>query len=1305
MAGIVDLSVPPELKKPVKLVVDASTSLEGELEVEVFKTPEEKLKDPEVEIVKDAVLKKFDIEFTPPSPDEYTFVVKHKGEEVSGSPLKLNLSKPDYKKVVLTQPPTGKIKAGQSINILFDTFAAGRGELTGVCKGEASGEIPVLVSRKGITSTFKVTFLPPQEDEYSLSVCFAGKNLKGSPYKIDMIPVNPSKVRSSKPTIPDDPSQPITMDICTEGAGNAQLKAKCKGEDSGNVHVDVKKLSKTDYHLTLKPPKRDKLTLSVLYGGKHIKDSPFEIITKSQPELIKVGELHIPDEAGSGEDVWVEIDCTEAGKDDLSAECKGQTKIPVDIEEFEPMKYRVKFTPALPDVYVLTVLYGDVLIPGGTFDINLLPKSNSKLVKHLGTFIPDDHAAPVMLKFDASEAGQGEMRARVNGILMAGPVDSEVRCVDESTKEYEISFHPSGADTYNVDVYWSNETIPGSPIYVKIVYPNEVLVSDPVDTPKLLQPISVHVDTQYAGPGVLSASCSGKETGDIDVEIIQDEADNTKYDVSFRPIEPDSYALRLYFNDIEIKYSPVEVEIEPVEETVEAVVQEDSMMLPDIVSPVDEPDTIVEEPTELDMTIGEPLTLNVDSEEEGSTLIATASGKNVGEVPVSVTANESGNNYEVIFNPTEPDMYTVDVKMGGVHVPSSPFIINYTKPKEVEPKWVEPKEAEPKEEEPKEVEPQEVEPKEVEPQEVEPQEVEPKEVEPKEVEPKEVEPQEVEPQVVEPQEVEPQVVEPQEVEPKKLEPESQEEVPTHPITKPYLIRYIPEDGVDDLVAYAIHDETCTRNVLKIRTKKEGATHLVLNAEKTGLHFIHIQRDGKEVQGSPFKVEIVPSDPSTCLVLDIPERSFVGEETSLKVDASKAGAGDMHVVATVPVGGKGTQFSHVETQIGIFVIKFTPKVAGKHMLNIKWNGVLIPDSPVSVVAEDLTDELRKSREAATRVTVHDVKKVFSAVLDHSEGAHFFVVTDQAGQGQLSIRAKGPGNAKIDVIKQREFIYACRVRPIVSGKYHLEILWDGFPIPGHPYRLKFTNKKTYIINELNLETEKFVVGSVYEYNIDTNKQKGALEISANPSDCAQVDIYKLKQNIYTMKIAPQRVGNHEISVKFAGKHLFQSPYHVQFDASEEVEPEPEQDAESQDKLLRLSGIDFPIDLSGPTPETPPQLTPPTAPSASHPKQQQQEDAKVTAFGPGLQGGLIGQEGNFTIATDGCGDGKLAVTVHGPRGTFKAHLRHHPHLERTVLGRYDPTFIGEYTIDIQWNDQHIEKSPFVVNIKPQEAEALSG
>lgn len=1181
MAVLADIILPPELDEPVTLVVDASsTEGDGELEVEIFKG-DDKVEGAVKFECKDAVLKKHNVEFTPPNPDEYRVVLRYAGTEIEGSPLNLNLSPPKAKKVHLTQPPTGKIRAGQSLYLLFDTYPGGRGVLTASCKGEIMETIPVLVTREGITTVYKVTFLPPQEDEYSLSVFYSGKMLKGAPYKIDLIPVNSNKVQCSKPIIPEDLKGPIEMYVSTEGAGNAPLKASCVGERCGKVPVDIETVSKANFHLKFEQPKRDKFSLSILYGGKSIRGSPFVMDTTSQPEAVKLGELQVPEEAGADKEVSIELDCSCAGPGDVTASCEGQNKrgpVEVTVEECTLRKFIVKFTPKLPDIFVLTLFYDNQLIPGGKFDINLLPKMDAKLVKHLGTFIPDNRSDAVVLTFDASKAGKGELRARVNGAFLAGSIASEAKLTDEAAKEYEVSFVPNCADTYNVDVYWSDVTIPASPICIKVMYPSEVLVTEPIE-PELTHNIRAAVDTKFAGPGTLSVKTTGTETGVIDTEILRDDVDNTKYIVSFRPVEPDLYTMNFYFDNTEVDQSPVVINLQQ--------------------EPTPEPTPVS---TELEMTVGRPIVLNMTDVDGDYELTAVALGKNHGEVPISITQNEDGSS-NVVFDPSEPDVYTVDVRHREAHVPGSPFIITC--------KAV--------------------------------------------------------------------VVPP----------------PIHPITKPYLIQYVPEDSVKEVIAYAIHDDTCTRCPLKVRRKKDK-TLLALDAEKIGLHYIHVSHGGKEIRGSPFKLVIVPSDPPACRVVDVPEVSYVGEEVVIKVDSSKAGSGDMHIIASVPLGGGKTVFSHKETSLGVFDIKFTPIIPGRHMLHVKWANEVIPQSPIAVVVSEVTPQVEQTRDAASRVVVQN-RSVFEKVLSHSDGATFRVLTEKAGQGKLTIKAKGPGNANINVVRSGNGVYLCSVQPVTSGRYHLDILWDRIPIHGHPYELDFTAEKTYIIGDLDLEAEKFLIDVPSEFRVDCSQEEGVLEILPNPANCAEVNITPSqgKDKEFAVEIVPRQLGNHEISIKFAGKHILQSPFHIQVESAEKAGNEGQEDI----RLQRLSGLDFPLDLTDPVPEARPPTSSEDDPDGS--VTAPPADTKVSAFGPGLEGGVIGQEGNFTIKTDKAGHGKLDMTVHGARGTFQTALKPHPDCARTLLARYDPTNIGQYTIDILWLDEHIEGSPFVIDIKAQETE----
>ena len=223
--------------------------------------------------------KKFTLVLQPPRPDKYTLEVRWGQNHVYGSPLDLDLRPPNAKAVTIADPPAGKLKADQPIKICLDTSSAGRGDMLCTCKGEDVGEINIDVERRDFTNKFDIKFIPPHEDEYIIYVKWVGRNIKGSPFKIDLIPVNPDKVKASVPKIPANPDDPIEIDISTKGAGYAKLTATCVGTRCGEIPVNLKKIAAHDYHLSVAPPQRDSVSISVLYGGKHIPSSPFSIST------------------------------------------------------------------------------------------------------------------------------------------------------------------------------------------------------------------------------------------------------------------------------------------------------------------------------------------------------------------------------------------------------------------------------------------------------------------------------------------------------------------------------------------------------------------------------------------------------------------------------------------------------------------------------------------------------------------------------------------------------------------------------------------------------------------------------------------------------------------------------------------------------------------------------------------------------------------------------------------------------------------------------------------------------------------
>uniref|UniRef100_A0A3Q2XW38 Filamin C, gamma b (actin binding protein 280) n=1 Tax=Hippocampus comes TaxID=109280 RepID=A0A3Q2XW38_HIPCM len=87
-------------------------------------------------------------------------------------------------------------------------------------------------------------------------------------------------------------------------------------------------------------------------------------------------------------------------------------------------------------------------------------------------------------------------------------------------------------------------------------------------------------------------------------------------------------------------------------------------------------------------------------------------------------------------------------------------------------------------------------------------------------------------------------------------------------------------------------------------------------------------------------------------------------------------------------------------------------------------------------------------------------------------------------------------------------------------------------------------------------------------------------------------------------------------------------------------------------------------------------------------------VRAFGPGLQGGVVGKPAPFTIDTKGAGAGGLGLTVEGP---CEAKIECQDNGDGTCSVAYLPTEAGEYAINILFAERHVPGSPFKAAVRP--------
>lgn len=88
------------------------------------------------------------------------------------------------------------------------------------------------------------------------------------------------------------------------------------------------------------------------------------------------------------------------------------------------------------------------------------------------------------------------------------------------------------------------------------------------------------------------------------------------------------------------------------------------------------------------------------------------------------------------------------------------------------------------------------------------------------------------------------------------------------------------------------------------------------------------------------------------------------------------------------------------------------------------------------------------------------------------------------------------------------------------------------------------------------------------------------------------------------------------------------------------------------------------------------------------------RVTAFGPGLERGVVQRPAEFVIDTRRAGRGGLGVTVEGP---CEAAINCRDNGDGTCSVAYLPVQAGDYVINVAFNDQPIPGSPYQALVVP--------
>nr|CAD7457189.1 unnamed protein product [Timema tahoe] len=417
----------------------------------------------------------------------------------------------------------------------------------------------------------------------------------------------------------------------------------------------------------------------------------------------------------------------------------------------------------------------------------------------------------------------------------------------------------------------------------------------------------------------------------------------------------------------------------------------------------------------------------------------------------------------------------------------------------------------------------------------------------------------------------------------------------------------------------------------------------------GEYAVHILCDSEDIPKSPYVAQVLPNtdyypDKVECHGKGLEkDGAMKGKPTEFTVDTRKAGSAPLDV-QVLDANSNNVDVKLHPKGDGTFTASYIPKAGAKHTVQVNYGGVATKNSPYRVYVS----------EPLNASNVHVFGPGVEKGVKSNLPTHFNVDCREAGQVltpvvksyfcdiQISLTNEKGIEVPLKIVDNEDGTFTVDYVVQHPGTYFIKVHYGGVKTPQSP--ISVTVQPHVDVSKIKVDglEPTAPVNSLQQFRVITHgagKADFAVAITSPSGSKVKAHVIPTHEG-FLVNFTPTELGEYLLSISFGGEPVSPTPY----------------------RFTCMHGSD------------------PT---------------KVHATGPGLERGVVGNPAEFCIDTRGAGQGGLGVTVEGP---CEAAINCRDNGDGTCSVAYLPTEIGDYSINITFNDHHIPGSPFQALVVPE-------